>query len=209
MLRETMLTGLAVLRPRLLFSWLDRMGWYGGTLRAWTDALPLPGGARVLELGSGPGALAADLARRGWRVTASDRSTAMLRAARRHPGVDLLRADAMALPPQAQGFDAILAASLVNLLPDRPGFFADMSTRLAPGGLLSVLFPTPAMRPQLADALGLRGWEAAGYRVWAAAPPKLAPETVIEEMAAAGLHPLPPVLFLNGTVAAVTVQRDT
>jgi 2-polyprenyl-3-methyl-5-hydroxy-6-metoxy-1,4-benzoquinol methylase len=48
---------------------------------AWIDALALPGGSPVLEVGCGAGVTAVELGRRGHLVAALDRSPAMLERA--------------------------------------------------------------------------------------------------------------------------------
>ena len=91
-------------------SWLASMGRW----RAWqrTTLAWLPSGGRVLEVGSGPGHLLADLTRAGYQPTGLDLSRAMLRRARRGQtrlGFDasLCRGDASALPFGPGTFDAI------------------------------------------------------------------------------------------------------
>ena len=91
-------------------SWVVSMGRWHAWQRTALDWLP-PGG-RVLEVGSGPGHLLADLARAGYQPTGLDLSRAMLRQARRRQahqgfGASLCRGDASALPFGPGTFDAI------------------------------------------------------------------------------------------------------
>src|SRR5499427_6824337 len=77
--------------------------------------LPLDG--RVLDVGCGPGALTAELARRvgPGRVIAVDPSEEFVAALRgRHPGVDAIRAPAEDLPFEEGCFDATLAQLVVQ-----------------------------------------------------------------------------------------------
>ena len=81
--------------------------------------LPLDG--RVLDVGCGPGALTAELARRArpGRVTAVDPSEEFVAALRgRHPGVQVIRAPAEDLPFEGGCFDATLAQLVVNVMDD-------------------------------------------------------------------------------------------
>lgn len=76
-------------------------------------------GDRVLDVGCGPGTLAAAAAERGAQVTGVDLAEGMVaEARRRHPGLELLQADAEALPFPDGAFDVALGAFLVNHTPD-------------------------------------------------------------------------------------------
>ena len=78
----------------------------------------LPDSARVADLGCGPGWYAAHLRASGFRVVAFDLSRAMLDAAgRRHPGMDRVRGDLVALPFADGSLDAAWAAASYQHLP--------------------------------------------------------------------------------------------
>src|SRR5215216_73426 len=80
---------------------------------------PLDG--RVLDVGCGPGALTAELARRvtPGRVTAVDPAEEFVAPLRgRHPGVEVIRAPAEDLPFEGGRFDATLAQLVVNVMDD-------------------------------------------------------------------------------------------
>src|SRR5262249_23568904 len=76
---------------------------------------------RVLDLGTGIGAMAAQLARRypGIQLTGLDRSPAQLAVARhRHPVAEYVEGDATALPFEAATFDRVHATWLLEHVPD-------------------------------------------------------------------------------------------
>lgn len=78
-------------------------------------------GDRVLDVGCGPGALTTELVRRlgAASVAAVDPSESFVAAARdRHPGVDVRRAAAEALPYADREFDAALAQLVVHFMAD-------------------------------------------------------------------------------------------
>jgi ubiquinone/menaquinone biosynthesis C-methylase UbiE len=78
-------------------------------------------GQRVLDVGCGPGALAAELVMRlgPAAVSAVDPSESFVAAARtRHPNVDIQRASAEQLPFPDQTFDAALAQLVVHFMSD-------------------------------------------------------------------------------------------
>jgi ubiquinone/menaquinone biosynthesis C-methylase UbiE len=79
----------------------------------WTVWPQLPPAGQVLEVGSGPGHLLADLATAGYRPAGLDLSPAMLRLARqrlRREGLEvpLCRGQASSLPFAAEAFDAVV-----------------------------------------------------------------------------------------------------
>lgn len=78
-------------------------------------------GQRVLDVGCGPGALTAELVRRlgSGNVAAVDSSTPFVAAAQaRHPGVNVQRASAEALPFEDRTFDAAMAQLVVHFMTD-------------------------------------------------------------------------------------------
>jgi len=73
------------------------------------DSLQLTVGVRVLDVGTGPGEVAASIAQRGANPVGIDFSEAMLEEARRRqPGIDFRLASAEALPFANEEFDAVV-----------------------------------------------------------------------------------------------------
>src|SRR5258708_36097075 len=96
------------------------MGRYSRPLAVpFADFAGLPLDGRVLDVGSGPGALTAELARRAGpgRVTAVDPSEEFVAALRgRHPGVQVIREPAEDLPFERGSFDGTLAPLVVHVI---------------------------------------------------------------------------------------------
>ena len=120
---------LANARDRKVFApWFDRL------------AAALCGGARVLDLGAGPGIDSAELRRRGLRPFSLDFSMGMLRAgAREFPG-PRVQGDARRLPMAVGSLEGVWAnASLLHFSPDDAAAALDEIARvLKVGGLLFV-----------------------------------------------------------------------
>jgi SAM-dependent methyltransferase len=105
---------------------------------------PLQAGARVLDVGCGPGRHTRLLHDAGFRVTGLDLSAVLLRRARAATSAPLVRADMRALPIRARSMDLV-----VNLFTSF-GYFEDdaahaavirgMAETLAPGGRLILDF---------------------------------------------------------------------
>src|SRR5947199_117491 len=87
------------------------------------DALGVSPPGRVVDVGTGAGVAAAELARRGFTVTAVDVSPRMVelakeRASRAGVAMDVVRADAAALPLLDRSQDLIVALGLVPWVED-------------------------------------------------------------------------------------------
>ena len=103
-------------------------------------------GERILDVGSGPGFLTADIAGivgSGGRVCAVDTSEPMLEAGRRRcaslPMVEFQRADARKLPYPDASFDAAVAIQIYLFVPELDAALAELRRVLRPGGRAIVL----------------------------------------------------------------------
>jgi SAM-dependent methyltransferase len=104
------------------------------------DLAGVHAGQRVLDVGCGPGALTAELVARtgSANVAAVDPSASFVEAARhRHPGVDIRRASAEALPFPDRAFDAALAQLVVHFMADPVGGIRQMARVVRPGGIVA------------------------------------------------------------------------
>ncbi|MBM0127372.1 methyltransferase domain-containing protein [Pimelobacter simplex] len=100
----------------------------------------VPATAPILDVGCGPGMLTAELVRRHGapRVTAVDPvATFVTAAATTHPGADVRRASAEALPFAEESFDATLAQLVVHFMSDPAAGLAEMRRVTRPGGRVS------------------------------------------------------------------------
>jgi SAM-dependent methyltransferase len=97
-------------------------------------------GDRVLDVGSGPGALTEELLRvaGSGNVAAVDPSEPFVAAAReRFPGVEVRRATADAVPFGDDTFDAAVAQLVVHFMPDPVAGLAEMTRVTRPGGVVA------------------------------------------------------------------------
>jgi len=110
--------------------------------RQFVGELPLLPGARVLELGCGTGQVTAELAARGAKVVAVDRSSTMLeRARRRAPNAEFVKGDVIDRETEG-GFDVVVLAFVLHELDDAAARIEALSRArdgLAADGCIGIL----------------------------------------------------------------------
>ena len=131
----------------------------------------------VLDVATGTGLVAAELVRRGYRVTGLDQSEEMLDAARRRFAgeVELVGASAESLPFADASFDHLTFTYLMRYVEDPGATLAELARVVRPGGMIASLefgVPGPVVRPlwdlyvdvglPLAGRLVGRGWPEVG-----------------------------------------------
>ena len=111
--------------------------------RATRAILALQPGEHVLDIGSGPGFLAAEMAAEvgpEGRVVGLDPSESMLAmGARRGAPVEYVEGDAIALPFADGTFDAAIATQVYEYVADMPAALSEARRVLKPGGRLLIL----------------------------------------------------------------------
>jgi SAM-dependent methyltransferase len=118
------------------------------------DRLGLRPGDRVLDMGCGAGRHAFEMFRRGGDVVAFDQDGDELAAvldlfgAMRDAGevplgaeADIKQGDALALPFVDGEFDRVVAAEVLEHIPDDAGAIAELARVLRPGGTMAVTVP--------------------------------------------------------------------
>lgn len=160
-------------------------------------------GDHVLDVGSGPGALTAELLQRGAVVSAADPSPQFVAAAReRYPDVDVQQATAEELPYADGSFDEVLAQLVVHFMAEPVHGLSEMARVTRNGGVVAACV-----------------WDIAGDRApitpyWQAAK-ALDPTTQDERRAGAGEGQLPELFRQAGledveeTPLPVHVQHPT
>ena len=149
---ETALPDVERYFDRMASNWSDRydpdgpfrrrIASFASTLRSRTS-----GSARVLDLGCGTGVITRALAGEGWKLTGCDISAAMLDVARNTGGdIEFLQIDRLGDTPTPfadQSFDAIVASSVLEYVPDPQKALDECARLLTPGGYFVATVPDP------------------------------------------------------------------
>ena len=104
------------------------------------DAVRLHPGTHLLDVATGPGAIAAEAANRGARPVGIDLSPQMIELARRmYPGIDFREADVEHLPFSDDTFDAVVCAFGLGHFPRPEVAIAECARTLLPVDVLHFL----------------------------------------------------------------------
>jgi demethylmenaquinone methyltransferase / 2-methoxy-6-polyprenyl-1,4-benzoquinol methylase len=113
-------------------------------------------GSRALDVATGTGDLAIELASRGASVVGSDFSEGMLEVARKKaPELTWEQGNALALPYEADSFDAATVGFEARNFSDLPRGLAEMTRVVRPGGRVVVLEITTPQKPPLSTFFAL------------------------------------------------------
>jgi SAM-dependent methyltransferase len=148
-----------------------------------------PGAGAVVDLGSGPGELAALIRDTGRPVVAVDRS-GLMAAASRDRGIPSVVADAERLPFRSGAFAAVVAAFLLPHVPNLDAALREAARVLRPGGVMVQLgWAEPAQSPftGLASTILARHASPEVGRALAAAESRTRSDTLVTAARGAGL----------------------
>lgn len=189
-----------------------------GLHHAWrrraADLAQVGAGDRVLDVATGTGDLAVELAGRGCDVTGSDFSEGMLEVARaKAPGLRWEQADAMALPYADGEFAAATVGFGARNFGDLARGVGEMARVVHPGGHVVILEITTPRRPPLSTffalwfdhlvpALGRLAGDGDAYSYLPSSVKRFpAPEELAAVMDGAGLRDIRWILTAGGIIA--------
>ena len=171
-------------------------------------------GSTALDVATGTGDLAIELARRGAEVTGSDFAPAMLELARRKaPGLTFEEGDALDLDHEDGTFDAVTVGFGARNFADLDLGLGEMARVTKPGGHVVVLEITSPYKPPLSwffkawfdrviPALGRLAGDPDAYTYLPSSVRRFpGPEELAARMAAAGLDDVRWILTAGGIIA--------
>lgn len=171
-------------------------------------------GSRALDVGTGTGDLAIELARRGASVTGVDFAPAMLEVARgKAPHIAFERGDALALRHTDGEFDAVTVGFGARNFADLDRGLREMARVTRPGGRVVVLEITTPQRPPLSwffrlwfdravPALGRLAGDPDAYAYLPSSVRRFpGPEALARRMGEAGLEDVHWIVTAGGIIA--------
>ena len=116
-----------------------------------------PSGARILDVGCGPGSLVRRFADEGFEVVGVDVDPAMIDRARElaadMPNVEFRVGEVTRLPYLPDSFDVVVATNVIFFLDDPLAGVRGMSAVCEPDGIVAMLNPSEKMSVAAAEAL--------------------------------------------------------
>jgi demethylmenaquinone methyltransferase/2-methoxy-6-polyprenyl-1,4-benzoquinol methylase len=177
-------------------------------------------GSRALDVATGTGDLAVELARRGAEVTGMDFAPGMLEIAReKAPGLTFEEGDALSLRYADGAFDAVTVGFGARNFADLDRGLSEMARVTKPGGRVVVLEITTPQKPPLSwffrvwfdtlvPALGRLAADPEAYTYLPSSVRRFpGPEELARRMAAAGLVDVRWVLTAGGIIAIHAGKR--
>jgi demethylmenaquinone methyltransferase / 2-methoxy-6-polyprenyl-1,4-benzoquinol methylase len=178
-------------------------------------------GSRALDVATGTGDLAQELAGRGASVTGMDFSPAMLALAReKAPGIEFEEGDALALRYDDGDFDAVTVGFGARNFSDLDRGLREMARVTKPDGRVVVLEITTPQRPPLSwffrlwfdrvvPVLGRLAGDSDAYTYLPSSVRRFpSPEELAERMAGAGLRDVRWILTAGGIIAIHAGTRE-
>lgn len=206
---QFLILGLSIFRPNILFERINKLGWYKNALRQWAEDQNLSIGSKVLEVGCATGTLSAAMAHMGYKMTGVDYSHRMIEDAKnKYKGISYLEADVLDLPFKTGEFDAVIAASLINIIDNKEQCIIELTRSCKTNGVVSILVPSDEFGDKdlrlLVGSHQASGFSEAAMKAWHNQAPKLKTSDILFLFKNSGFKGLKIKKYLQGMVISVS-----
>jgi ubiquinone/menaquinone biosynthesis C-methylase UbiE len=203
---------LIIFKPTVLFDKINELNWYKNTLHQWIDDHNFPTKSKVLEVGCATGALTSYIAKLGYIPKGVDVSNKMIELAKtNHSQIDFLVASVFDLPFEDNFFDVVIAASLINIVPDKSKAIYELTRTCKKGGMITILVPSAKFNDEnlcsLQASVGDSGFSVAAMRAWHKLAPKMKISDISDLFKQAGLIEITTKNYLQGMVISVSAIK--
>ncbi len=202
---------LLALNPTMLFNKINQLDWYRNTLHRWIDLHNFHF-EKILEAGCATGSLCNYLDDSGFSPTGIDASSSMIKKAKAlNSNIDYQVANILDLPFDNEVFDAVISASLINIVDNKQLAINEMSRVCKKGGIISILVPKQGFTDEnlesLSNSLEISHFSKASLKTWHRLAPKMKVEEIQNLLSNAGLETKPPVYYLQNMVFSITAIK--
>jgi len=203
---------LIAFKPAVLFDRINQLPWYQNTLQQWINDQHFSNPCKVLEVGCATGSLTAYIASLGCTPTGVDYSNKMVKMAQSlHQELDFSEANVLDLPFETNYFDAVIAASLLNIVSDKNTAMAELSRTCKKGGVITVLVPAANFNDenlqQLQASIDDTGFSIAAMEAWHKRAPKMEASDIVALFQQSQLIEINTKEYLQGMVIAVSATK--
>ncbi|BCG63195.1 MAG: hypothetical protein methR_P0889 [Methyloprofundus sp.] len=203
---------LLAFKPAVLFDKINRLNWYKNTLRQWVDEQNFSIKSKVLEVGCASGTLTTHIAKSGCIPTGVDFSSNMIELAKiNNSNIDFAVANVLELPFASEFFDVVIAASLLNIVPNKTKAMDELTRTCKKGGVVTILVPAAEFNDAnllaLQTSLGSLGFSGAAMDAWHKLAPKMNANDIACLFKQAGLTEMTTKNYLQGMVVSVSAIK--
>ncbi len=200
---------LIVFKPTVLFDRINHLSWYKNMLHQWIDNQKFVANSKILEVGCATGSLTRHLAKLGHTPTGVDYSSKMIDLAKtNHFDINFSIASVLDLPFENASFDAVIAASLINIVSDKSKAMDELFHACKKGGLVTVLVPSSKFNDHNLDSLQaslmISGFSVSALEAWHNLAPKMDANDILNLFEEAGLTKVTTRKYLQGMVISIT-----
>jgi len=199
--------------PALFFNHINHLDWYQHTLQSWVEKQAFIEKDKIMEVGCATGVLTQFISDIDCYPTGVDLSEQAIEIAKReNPDIPYYIADVNQLPFEDNVFDAVISASVINIVDDKKNALKEMIRVCKKGGTINILVPLSGFNNEnlkvLQDSLKITNYSSQVLKTWHNLAPKLTIEEINDLFLTMGLKTKPPEIYLNGMVFSISAIKS-
>ncbi len=200
---------LVAFKPTVLFDRINSLSWYKNMLHEWIDNQKFITNSKILEVACATGSLTHHLAQLDHAPTGIDYSSKMIELAKtNHFGINFSIASVLDLPFKNASFDAVIAASLINIVSDKTTAMGELFRTCKKGGIVTILVPSTKFNDNdlhsLQASLMISGFSASALEAWHNLAPKMDANDILNLFEEAGLTKVTTRKYLQGMIISIS-----
>jgi ubiquinone/menaquinone biosynthesis C-methylase UbiE len=200
---------LIIFKPTVLFDRINNLVWYKSMLSQWVDDQNFIANSKLLEVGCATGTLTRYIATLDHIPTGVDYSIKMIELAQTsNMNIKFSVASVLDLPFENASFDAVIAASLINIVADKNKAIDELFRTCKKGGIVTILVPSTPFNDNdlhsLQASLDNSGFSFSAMKAWHNLAPKMDTSDISHLFKQAGLTKITTQKYLQGMVVSIS-----